>query len=496
MTIEPATMDPAMVTEGGTGGLLQNIYEGLVTFDAQNRVAPQLAAKWEVSPDGRTYTFHLRPGARFHNGQPATAADVKYSLERALWPDTRSSSAANYLPGVLGVRDVAAGRRRDLPGVRVADAHTVVITMDKPRGYFLSALTYPSNWVVCKEAIQKNGGMLDEQAAVGTGPFRLAEYHHAAKATMEASPEYDGPKPLLRRIERRIVLDPQTRHLMYENGETDLNSETTLDAQRDQQDPKLKSQLLLLPAASVNYLCMHPRLQPAFRDVRVRRAFAEALDREDIVRVASHGLWTRADSMLPPAIAGAAPDSERIPHDPVDARKLLATAGYPGGKRFPQLTLVYTQNIPERSATAQLIRSQLQKELGISVSLQEREAATFIADRRAEKLPFYLGVWDSDYPDPQNILSTLLRTGASLNNFGYSNAQFDALCDRADGETNPARRLPLYRQADEIAMRDVALLPLYYPTGAVLVKPYVHGLEYNVLGILPHTRTRIVVSSQ
>jgi oligopeptide transport system substrate-binding protein len=489
MTLEPATFDPARVTEGGTGGMLQNIYEGLVDFDKNNRIIPILAVNWEISPGGRCYTFHLRPNARFHNGRALNAADVKYSLERALWPETRSSSALNYLGFIQGAEEVAGGKRRDLAGVEVMVPLTVRITLTRPRGYFLQALSYATGWIVCKEAIEKNRGILNEKAAIGTGPFMLEGYRHGARVTLTANPNYWGGRPPLERIERPIVLDPNTRHLMYENGELDVIAIGATDFKRDKENPALQPQLVEAPAASVIYLCIHPHLLPVFKDVRVRKAVAHAIDKDELVGVASHGLWKRADSLLPPGLLGYNPAIRRIAYDPAGARSQLAAAGFPGGKGFPRITLVYTQNQPERTSAAQIIRSRLKENLGIEVALQEREGAIFVSERRAEKMPFYFGVWDADYPDPQNFLSTLLRTGAPLNSFGYSNPKLDALVDSGDSETDPNKRALLYAQADQIAMDDVALFPLVNTATRLLVKPYVKGFEYNLIGVLPHRRT-------
>src|SRR5687767_6385542 len=263
MAVEPATLDPAVIFEGGTGDLLQNIYEGLVGFDENNQIRPILAEKWDVGADGKTTTFHLRSGVTFHNGRTLNAEDVKYSLERALLPSTRSSSALNYLGEIVGAEEVANGKRKDLPGVRVIDSDSVAITLNRPRGYFLGALAYPTGFIVCREAIEKNGGELDERAAVGTGPFKLLEYRRRAKVTLVANEQYHGGKPNLERIERPIVLDSQTRHLMYENGEIDLTSISASDYLRDQKDPQLSKELHRFPLASVAYMCMHPKLVPA-----------------------------------------------------------------------------------------------------------------------------------------------------------------------------------------------------------------------------------------
>ena len=490
MAVEPATMDPAVIFEGGTGDLLQNIYEGLVGFDENNRIRPVLAEKWEVGQDGKTYTFHLKAGVTFHNGRTLNAADVKYSLERALLPSTRSTSALNYLGEIVGAEEVANGKRKDLPGINVIDSDSVAITLKRPRGYFLGALAYATGFIVCREAIEQNSGVLDERAAVGTGPFKLLEYRRRAKVVLVRNDRYHGGKPLLERIERPIVLDSQTRHLMYENGEIDLTAISASDYLRDQKDPKLSRELHRFPLASVVYLCMHPKRVPAFRDIRVRQAFAQALDKDEIIRVASHGLWTRADGLLPPGLPGANAELPKSTYDVTSAKRLISEAGF-GGARFPRLTLTYSQGVPERSAMAQVVRSSLQRNLGISVALQEREAATFVTDRRDEKMPFYIGVWDSDYLDPQNSLSTLLRTGAPLNDFGYSNPRFDALVDRADAESDQNARVKLYQEAERIAMEDVALLPVYFGNTRLIVKPNVKDLKINLMGYLPHYTTRV-----
>jgi len=490
MPIEPATLDPALLTEGDTIELLQNVYEGLTAFDKDNRVVPVLAKSWDVSPDGRTYTFRLRGGVRFHNGRPLVAADVKHSWERSLWPETRSTSAATYLDGILGLKEVVEGRARQLQGVQAVDESVLRVRLDRARGFFVQSIAYPSCWVVCREALEASG-RVDQRAAVGTETIRLAEYHHGSRVVLEANPDYHGGRPRLDRIQRPVVTDRQTPHVLYENGEVDICRATVPDFLRDQRDPAMKEHLHLAPQAEVSYLCMHPRLEPVFRKPDVRQAFARALDKEEIVRVATHGLWTTAAGLLPPGLPGHNPGLAPPARDPRAARELLARAGHPGGRGFPRLTLVYPQNESEIGAAAQVIRSQLQEVLGITLDLQEREGATFVSDRRAEKMPLYIGTWGADYLDPQNFLSTLLRSGVPLNDFGYSNPRFDALVDRADSEPDMATRIPLYQEADRIAMQDVAVLTLFYRATPLLVKPFVKDWEINLIRILPHLRTRI-----
>src|SRR5579862_1917807 len=174
MIMEPSSLDPAAENSLWTNELLGNVYEGLTTVDANSRVAPCLADSWDVSKDGRTYTFHLHPGVTFHNGRLMTAADVKYSLERWCWPETKSPSAQAIMRFVVGGPEVLAGKRRDISGITVPNDQTVTITIDQPRAYFL--LEIGGGNVVCREAIEKAGGHFDVEQAVGTGPFVLKEY--------------------------------------------------------------------------------------------------------------------------------------------------------------------------------------------------------------------------------------------------------------------------------------------------------------------------------
>ncbi len=226
----------------------------------------------------------------------------------------------------------------------------------------------------------------------------------------------------------------------------------------------------------------------------MRLAFAQAIDKDTLSRVAYKGTSPRADSFLPPGLPGSDPTAPPMRYDPAAARKSLAEAGYPEGKGFPSLTLVYLEKQPEWYAMAQLIRDDLRKNLGITVNLREYEAVAFWRDTSdAERIPFYITGWIADYLDPQDFLSTLLRSGAKLGHTGYRNPRFDAVCDRADAETDMQKRVPLYREADRIAMEDVAVLPLVFYRQPLLVKPYVRDYQSNLLlYMLPHAHTRIV----
>lgn len=489
LDIEPNTLDPALSESASLYEMLQNIYEGLTMLDEKTRVIPCLAERWEISPDKRTYTFHLRKSITFQAPykRPVTAEDIKWNFERILWPETKSPILALGLTGIEGAEEIRAHKRRDLPGIKVLDPQTVSITLTKPSGYFLVEIGGPM--IVCREAFEKTGGKLQKESAIGTGPFLLKEYQVGRKVVLDANPDYWGGRPKLDRIERPIVLDSQTAHILYERDELDVLTPSGVDFVNDQADSALKVQSINKPLGGINFLGLNQGREKVFRDIQVRQAFAMAIDRDALAKTAFLGISPRSDGLLAPGILGSEPPIHGHPYDPATARNLLAKAGFPNGQGFPTLTLAYIQKNPAAAAAVQIIRDNLKQNLGITVNLQEREATTFFSDGGKGKLGFFFSGWV--YVEPRDLLSVSLRTGASYNMYGYSNPTFDALVDQGDTETDQEKRAALYRKADQIITNDVPVIALASGRQLGLVKPWVHDLDYNLGGFMPHYRTRI-----
>ena len=488
---EPRSLDPAIVVDIDTFELLQNCCEGLVRINADNQPEPALAEKWDVSPDGMTYTFHLRKGVVFHNGRPVTAADVKYSWERALSPQTKSPTAINYLDGVIGIKNLSKDKPAVLPGVKVVDDSTLTVTLDHPRAYFPGMIAYPTNSVLCKAEVEANGGVVDTKnlAKVGTGPFIFDAYAPGQSVTFKANPNYWGGPPKLKELVYSIIKNEQTAYDNFRTNKLDVNTPSVQEYTQDRQNAPMAAQYHLTPIASVAYLVMQRVNQPAFAKPDVRKAFALAIDRDSIIRVAYEGVGHRADGFTPPQLLAGQSSPPAIPYDPAQAKQLLEKAGYPGGKGFPSLTLTYVQGVAVNAKTAEIVRNNLKDNLGVTVNLQEREAGQFYQDEAAERMSFYLIGWIADYPDAQDFLSTLLTTGASQNHSKYSNPQFDLLCRHADVESDPAKRAPLYAYADKILMQDVGLLPVAFAQRISQARPNVQNWRMNVCSRLPDTLT-------
>lgn len=488
---KPTTLDPALVEDGDTIDMLMQVFEGLVQWDDNNKIVPNIAESWDISKDGTIYTFHLKDNVTFHNGRKLTADDFVYTLTRVLMKGTNSSTAMTYLNDIVGAADLHDGKTDKLVGVKAVDAKTLEITIDKPRPYFLSKLTYPTAYVVCKEVLDANGGQFSDKTMIGTGPFKLREYKSGYNVSLVANAEYHGGKPLIAGIERPIQIDSLGRQNKYESNGVDLTDVQRSDLPRLKQDPKLQPELKEFPRANIYYLAMNQKAFAPFKDKRVRQAFAMAINKKDLIKIALNGTAKEATGVVPPGVLGYDESFQGLPYDPEKAKQLMAEAGYPGGQNFPTFQLTFRDGYQYIKDGAELIKSDLEKNLGIKVELGMIEWAKFLDERQKGTMPCYHLRWSADYLDPQNFLSLMLRTGAPENTLGYSNPEFDKLCDQADVETNPEKRIALYRQAERLVVDDAPWVCLYHLNDVELHKPYLKGVREGLLGHLPHTKVTL-----
>ncbi len=490
VSAELPTLDPAKVQDVATNMILSHVFEGLDRFDENNKLVPNLAASWDSEDNGKILIFHIRNGVHFQNGRLLTADDVKYSWERALSPQVDSGVAFNYLDGILGATDVHDGKRKDLPGVVVVDPLTLKVTLDHPRSYFLSMLSYPSGWVVCREAVEKNNGSVADGSMIGTGAFIWESYNPGKLVTLKANPSYWNGKPELDGIEFPIISNNETVYNNFETGKLDLADVSNARIVQDMASGKFKNEYHVYPEASIIYLMMQPQKQPLFAKVLVRKAFAEAIDRAKILKVAFNGLGQVANGILPPDLPSKGADPAPIPYNPAAAKQYLAEAGYPDGKGFPALTLTYTRTSIANRAASAIIRDELRTNLGITVNLQEIESGEYFSRERKKDLEFCFADWVADYPDPQNFLSTLFVSTAHLNRSSYSNPEFDKLCNAADSESDPVKRADLYGKANGIIMQDVGVLPLIFSPHILLVQKNIKGWKANLCTLLPFNKVQ------
>ncbi|MGO8671832.1 MAG: ABC transporter substrate-binding protein [Capsulimonadaceae bacterium] len=488
MNDTPSTFDPAMVEDGMTIDILQQVFEGLVQWTPQNTLAPALAQSWTVSPDGRTYTFKIRDGVKFQDGNPMTAQDVAYSFARSLSPQLRSPVALTYMGDIVGAADYSAGKSPALTGVKIIDDHTLAVTINKPKAYWIYSLTYPTSYVVSRADAVPTRVMTDAdvEKGAGTGPFRLTSYVPDQRVEMGRNSAYWGGAPHIAGQERLIVKDADTRHALYVSGKLDLVDENQGDLQADSSDPTLRGQLHYWPRAATWYLALGENTVPAFRDVRVRQALAMATDKEKIRKVAFSNIVDVAQDILPDGIPGYDPSFQGLPYDPARARALLASAGYPGGRGLPVIPLAYRQSDPSIEKAVDLIRQMWHDNLGVTVQGVRTQWSVLLDEDDRGVLKAWFIRWMADYLDPQDYYSVLLHSGSAEDHEAYSNPKYDALCDAADGLQSLPRRVTLYRKAARIVADDAPVIPLYYQRDVELVKPYVRGIDDSLMGHLPY----------
>lgn len=489
---ELTKLDPAMVQDGDTIDVLQQVYEGLTAWGENSQPVPGLAEKWDLSADGRTYTFTLKKGVKFHNGREVTADDVKYSLERATSKTLGSPTVATYLNTIVGFDDKMSGKAKELTGVKVIDPLTIAITIDKPRPYFLGRLTYPASYVVCKEALDKDGEIVDEKQMVGTGPFKAESYEPDQIITMVANKDYHGGAPKLEKIERPIIKDALTRLNKFRSGELDLTRIERQDIPNVQGEEKLKDSLKFFPRPSLYYMAFNFSTYPPFKDLRVRQAFAMAIDKNYIVKDILGDVNEVANSIVPPGLPSHRKDAPAYPFNPAEAKKLLAAAGYPNGQGLPTLVLSHRDGQPDVRTVAETIVTQLRQNLGVQAKTQMTPWNAYLDSHNRKKLDFFHMRWGADYPDPENFLSTLLASYGNENKINYKNPAYDALCMRADTMVNnDAERWKLYNQAEDMVLKDAPFVPIYFQRDAELISPRVKNMRESVFGHLPHTTTSL-----
>jgi oligopeptide transport system substrate-binding protein len=465
----PPTLDPGVAQDATSAEYIVHLFSGLVTLDANLEVVPDLAERWDVGEDGRRYTFYLRPDATFASGKPITAQDVVASMERACSPALGSPVALTYLADIVGVAEFARGEAQHIAGLTAIDDHTVQIDIDAPKAYFLAKLTYPSAFVVDVAQIEEQGPSW-MSAPNGSGPFVL-EGISRARIVLVRNDRYYGKRPSVERVE--YTLSGGLPITMYENDELDICPVPVSDIERvlDPENP-LHTEYVVAPELSIQYLGLNVNTPP-FDDLRVRQAFAHAIDKHKIADLVLREMAVPARGILPPAIPDYNEGLEGLAYDPERARELLASSSY--ASNMPDVVLSVSGTSGYMTAVEEAILDMLQENLGVTVTVEQVEWGYFLRDLNQQRYPFYSSGWIADYPDSENFLDLLFHSASSQNHTGYHNDQVDALLEQARVETDPARRTSLYREAERLIVEDVAWIPLTHGMNYTLVKPYVKG---------------------
>jgi oligopeptide transport system substrate-binding protein len=488
---DPPTLDPALVTDTTSSGIVVEIFSGLVALSTDLQLVPDLAESWEISADGTVYTFTIRADATFHDGKPVTAQDFKWSLERAANPRTASPVADTYLNDLVGIDDVIEGRTTEIAGIQVIDERTLQITIDAPKAYFLAKLTYPTAYVLDRENVEAGGSTWTDNPN-GTGPFTLKEYRIGERIVLERFEGYTRGGNGVDTIVMNLAGGQQMA--MYENDEIDLTGVGLFDLERvlDPNEP-LNSELVVAPPDfNISYIGFNAQMAP-FDDVNFRMALNHAIDKELIANEVLSQLVTPAYGILPPGFPGYNPELEGLTYDPDLAQQLLQDSQYADPATRPRIVVT----VPGRGGTIgldlEVILEMWHQVLGVEVEIQQVEWATYLEDLNKQKFQAFAGLgWEADYPDPQDFLDILFHSESSLNHGGFSNAEVDALLELARIEPDAVRRVALYRDAERLIVEDAAWVPLWFQGERhVLIKPHVKGYRLTPMIVPKLTQVRI-----
>ncbi len=481
---EQDTLDPARWLYGGDG-LVGDLFSGLARLGVDLRPVPDLAEDWEISDDGTVYTFHLRPDVTFHDGKPFTADDVVYSWERAASLALGSHTAATYLNDIVGVPEVLAGSADSISGLRVIDDHTLEVTIDAPRAYFLYKLTAPAAWIVDRETVDQI-----DTAPNGTGPFSLMRHDENEVYIVQRNPNYHLGPVALEYVVYRIYAGHAVR--LYETGYIDTLtiSKDLVPRAQDPADP-LYGNVQVASSLCTDFLVFDVT-QPPFEDPLVRRAFVMAVDKARYQEVALGGTGVLADALYPPGLPGYTAEVAPLPYDPEAAAQALRDSSYGGPDGLPEVVFTTVGFGGDVSGRDGLLIQMWQQALGVTVTVEGLDFDSFYDELYGgEHGQIVSSGWCADYPDPENF-AELFHT-ASVQNYGrYSNPEVDAILEQARSKPDIDLRLRMYQQVQQMLLDEAAAIFLSHSEAYYIVtKPYLNGYISTPIGVPQHMNLSI-----
>ena len=482
---DPPTLDPHLTGDTTSAGVVVEIFSGLVAIDTDLQLVPDIAESWTIDDTGTVYTFTLRDNVTFHNGDKVTAHDFKWSIERAASPSLASHLADTYLNDIIGASDYIEGNAASIEGVTVIDDKTLQIAIDAPKAYFLAKLSYPTAYVLHRDAVESGGRNWWVSNAVGTGPFELKEYRIGERIVLERfDAYYREPRPDVDAINMNLAGGQSMA--MYENDEIDVTGVGLFDLDRvlDPDEPLNRELVVAPPGFSVSYIGMNASTPP-FDDANFRRALNHSIDKDLIANEVLAELVKPAYSILPPGFPGYTEDIQGLEYDPDLAREYLAQSQYADPETRPRIVITVPGTGGTIGLDLEVIIEMWKQELGIEVEIQQVEWATYLEDLDDRKFQAYAGLgWSADYPDPQDFLDILFHTESGMNHGSYSNTDVDALLEEARTIQDVVRRVELYNQAEQLIVDDAAWVPTWF-TGEqyALVKPYINGYRLTPMTV-------------
>lgn len=487
----PETMDPALNSAVDGGNMLLHNFECLLTVDKDGKIAPGSAETWEVSEDGKTWTFHLRPDLKWSDGSDLTAEDFVYSWQRVTDPEVAAPYAGTVLSMVEGYDEAVAGDPTKL-NVEATDDSTFVVHLKEPCPYFESLAAFATLSPVQKETVEANGDKwaVSADTYVSNGPFYISEWVPKSYILMEKNPYYwDADNVKLDGIKWNLIEDSNAAYNAYNSGEVLMIKDVPTE-----EIPALKDngEFYVEPIIGTYYVSMNDEKEP-FTNKDVRKALSLAIDREYLANTLMQGTYSPAGNFIGPGwmdtdgtefVKNANGGEEYISTTDYDknleeAKKLLADAGYPNGEGLPTLTYS-TNDTGYHKAVAEYLQ-QAWKELGVNLDVDIVEWASFTPMRRNGDYEIARNGWVGDYSDPSNQLDLLYSTNGN-NDGKFKNEKYDAAMDKARSTMDPEERSKALHEAEDILMEEAGAIPLAYYNDFWLQSDKIEGAWHSPYG--------------
>ncbi|MES2490866.1 MAG: peptide ABC transporter substrate-binding protein [Pseudomonadota bacterium] len=481
---EPEALDPHRAEGVNTSNILRDLFEGLTSEAPDGRVIPGAAQSWELSEDGKTYTFHLRENARWSNGDAVTAADFVYSLQRSADPAT-ASNYSSILEPIENAAEVTTGK---LPPSRLAvsapDAHTLVIRLRAVTPYFLGLLNHASTYPVHRPSIEKYGARaFRAENIVGNGAYKAAEWVVQSHVLLVRNRQYwDDAHTTIERVYYHATEDLSSEFKRYRAGEIDWTESVPVTQVRWIRK-NIPQEFRVSPYLGVYYYGLNLTQPPFKNNPKLRRALSLAIDRDVIVKKVIGTGELPAYSWVPPipgykqqaAEWATWPREKRL----AEARRLYAEAGYSAANPL-EVEIRYNTS-EDHKKIALVVAAMWKQYLGAKTRLVNQEFKVFLRDRTQKKITqAFRSGWIGDFNDPYTF-SELLYSQNGRNDMGYVNANYDSLLEQAAHEIDAATRMQYLEQAERLMLEDQPMIPLYFYVNKRLAKPYVVGWQGNIM---------------
>ena len=441
-----------------------NIFDRLVDVevgtDGNSKIVPSLAESWDISDDGLEYTFHLRQGVKFHNGNDFTAEDVAYTFHRML--TVEGGVNTEFIDQIKGADELLAGETDTLEGVEVVDDYTIKVTLKEPFAGFLASISSPGVSIYDSEATEAAGDQfgMDPAVTVGTGPFEFSSWSFNNQLVLTRNEDYWKGASGLPGVVIKIIPDTETQSMMFESGELDI---LDLDYAADSVDRFTETypdQIVQGPRVGIVYFTMNFNKEP-FQDVRVRKAVQMSIDRQAILDALYGGRGQVEQGIFPHGLIGFNPDQEEIKYDPEAAKTLLAEAGYADG--FDMEIAADSSASDTMTMALEIVSDQL-AEVGIRAEIKNYDESTWLETRKSGELGSFMSTWSADYNDPDNFIYTFFgnEEKTRIRSINYPDTEVMERVAKARTIVNENERLAEYKALEEkIIHEDAAWVPMF-----------------------------------